>query len=116
MNIEIESKLKELESPCSKDFYEYDNWYIEDIVDDIEAGAALNLDEILEYCVLRKLQSEGYVSISNRFFNDIKKKCEGISSTARLDDLYDELCTEPLPYDLDNRLDDMYDDLKYERE
>ena len=101
MKVIDEIKKIEKHNKYASDFYDYEDWYINDIMLDMAWTAANKkvditpiknkLKEILSYCVLRELDKYGFDYISEKYYNEIQEACEKFDSKRQLDELYEDL-------------------------
>ena len=122
MKIIDEIKKIEKHNKYAANFYEYDGWYIDEIMLDMAWNGRnkkvdinpikKKLKEILSYCALRELNRFYFDSISEGYYNTIQDTCGAFDTRKKLDELYEELEIED-PYK-EKEPEDDYD--RYEHE
>ena len=115
MTVTDEIKKIEKHNKYAADFYDYEDWYVNDIMLDMAwTGKNKKVDitpiknklkEILSYCVLRELDKYGFDYISEKYYKEIQEACEKFDSKRQLNELYEDLrAVEPIEPELEEEI------------
>ena len=101
MNIKEEIARIEKGNKYAAEFYEYDGFYVDDIILDLAweksnkrvsvTPIKKRLKEILSYCALRELNRFYFDSISEGYYKTIQDTCGAFDTRKKLDELYEDL-------------------------